>query len=255
MEVKKHMRIIVDNLAVEYQDEGTGLVMLFLHGWKDTLHTFDALVPLLTSTSRVIMLDLPGFGKSEMPKESWNLDDYVRFVMGFNEKLRIHPDVLVGHSFGGRIILKGVASKRLHAKKIVLIGAAGIAKRRSARNTALAIVAKIGKLFTVIPPLVFWRKHLRRKLYKIIGSDYYAAGALRQTFLRIIAEDLRSCAKGITVPTLLLWGSNDTETPLTDGKELSTLIANSRLRVLSGTGHFVHQEKPKEVAALIRESV
>ena len=62
------MKIIVKNLAIEYRDEGTGPVALFLHGWKDNLHTFDPLMPFLSDKLRIIRLDLPGFGESEISK-------------------------------------------------------------------------------------------------------------------------------------------------------------------------------------------
>lgn len=246
------MKVIVQGLATEYQDEGAGPVILFLHGWQDTVQSFDSLVPLLFVTNRVIRLDLPGFGRTEFPKEVWDLDRFVGFVVGFIQKLDIVVDVIVGHSFGGRIVIKGVVTGHLQPRKIVLIGSAGLAKKRTIRNSVLKIIAKIGGVVTDIPPFVIWRESLRKKMYQSIGSDYLHAGALRETFLKIIAEDLGADAKKISIPTLLIWGSGDTETPLRDGKRLCQLIPNSKLSVINGAGHFVHKEKPQEVATLIR---
>jgi len=90
-------------------------------------------------------------------------------------------------------------------------------------------------------------------MYSFIGSDYLNTGALREIFLKIISEDLSASAKKITTPTLLIWGENDTETLLSDGKQLAGLIPNSKLKVISGTGHFVHKEKSQEVAKLVQE--
>ncbi len=247
------MKIIVQNLATEYQDDGVGKVILFLHGWRDNLHTFDALASFLSPTSRVIRLDLPGFGKSEMPKETWDLNDYVQFVKNFIQKLNIQVDTLVGHSFGGRIAIKGEATKNLRPHKIILIGSAGIAKSCTFRNSILKVFVKVGGLITYIPPLVFWREELRKKIYGFIGSDYLNAGALKETFLKIISEDLSASAKKITTPTLLIWGESDTETPVSLGKQLSQLIHNSELKVINGAGHFVYREKSQEVAKLIQE--
>ena len=249
------MQVIVQNLATEYQNEGSGKTVLFLHGWQDNLHTFDALVPFLSSSYRIIRLDLPGFGKTETPKESWGLWGYVRFVDEFIKKLNIEVDTIVGHSFGGRIIIKGEAAKMFGADKIVLIGSAGIAKRNTARNFVLNIIAKIGKALTSMPPLSLWKRQIRRRFYKRIGSDYASAGALQETFLKTISEDLRENAKKITTPALLIWGVNDTDTPLPDGKRLSELIPNSKLHALEEAGHFVHQEKPREVANLITKFI
>ncbi len=247
------MKIIVQNLAVEYLDEGLGNVILFLHGWQDDLHTFDSVTPFLSQENRVIRLDLPGFGKSEMPKEPWELNRYIKFVSDFVKKLGLDVDVIIGHSFGGRIAIKGTAEKIFQPRRIVLLGSAGTAKRKTFRNSILKIIAKIGKCITYIPPLIFWRNQLRKKIYRLIGSDYLDAGALQKTFLKIISEDLVTAAGKIIVPTLLIWGVDDTETPLSDGKKLSETIPDAELKIIKEAGHFAHKEKPEEVAELIKE--
>lgn len=247
------MKIIVQNLAIEYLDEGVGQALLFLHGWQDNFHTFDSLASLLSPTRRIIRLDLPGFGKSEAPKETWDLDNYVQFVEDFVQKLDFQVYALVGHSFGGRIAIKGQATKNLQVQKIILIGSAGIAKNRTFRNSFFKLLSKIAGLITYTPPLIFWREGLRKRMYSFIGSDYLNTGKLKETFLRIISEDLSTSAKKITTPTLLIWGENDTETPLSDGKRLAGLIADSKLKVISGAGHFVHKDKSQKVAKLVQE--
>ena len=249
------MKTIVNNLAVEYMDQGQGPVILMLHGWKDTLHTFDAVAPILLDRCRVVRLDLPGFGGSDLPPGPWKLDDYAAFVKAFCEKLQFPIDTLVGHSLGGRITIKGVASGTLTPRAIVLISSAGIAKRVTVRNIFLRIVAKVGKAVTAVWPMSLFRHPLRRKLYENIGSDYFAAGALKDTFLNIIKEDLESAASSITIPALLIWGREDTTTPLEDGKRLQTLIKGSRLEIIDGAGHFVHRERSNHVAHTINQFV
>ena len=246
------MRCIVAGLAVEYEDIGTGKTVVMLHGWKDNLRTFDDVALRLSSSFRVIRIDLPGFGGSEPLSTDWKLDDYVGFVKDFLAKLNIRPDILVGHSFGGRIIIKGVAKKVLDAKKVVLISSAGIARRKTLKNFVLAVLAKVGRIVTSIPPFSFWKQKIRRKLYETIGSDYFRAGALRGTFLNIVNEDLSEVAKDITVPLLIIWGSADDTTPLDEGRRLNQLVSGSRLQVIEEAGHFVHKERPKEVYELIR---
>lgn len=249
------MKAIVQNLAIEYQDEGAGPVILFLHGWQDDLHTFDSLVPHLSSTRRIIRVDLPGFGVSEKPKESWDLDDYARFVRDFIKKLDVSVDVLVGHSFGGRVVIKGEVTKVLHPRKIVLIASAGVARRRTLRNAAIKMLARIGKVITSVSPLTFWREKLRRRMYSFIGGDYASAGTLQETFLNIISEDLSESAKNVMTSVLLIWGTEDTETSISDGERLSRFIRNSTFKVIDGAGHFVHRECPQEVARLIQEFI
>ncbi len=236
-------------------DEGSGPVILLLHGWKSDLHTFDPLISAFTGSFRVVRLDLPGFGGSEVPKDSWGVGEYALFVKAFIHKLGISVDTLVGHSFGGRITLKGVGLGELHPKKVVLIASAGLAKHKTLRNRLFGILAKVGKMLTVLFPASF-RSSLRHRLYQATGSsDYLNAGVLKETSLKVIREDLSGCARGVEVPTLLIWGENDTATPLSDGKRLAELISGSRLEILEGAGHFVHQERSREVMELIKKFV
>lgn len=247
------MKIIVDNLATEYKDEGTGKVLLFLHGWKDSLSSFDPLVEPLSKEYRIIRLDLPGFGKTEMPKGDWDLESYINFVSSFIYKLDLLVYALAGHSFGGRIIIKGIAQGKLKSEKIILIGSAGIAKRKTFKNYFFKVLAKIGKVVTYIPPFYFYRDILKKKLYGFVGSDYFKTGVLKNTFLKVIQEDLGGYAKKINIPALLIWGANDTETPASDGHRLNGMIKDSKLVVIENAGHFVHKEKSEEVVELMRK--
>lgn len=246
------MKAIVDGLAIEYKDEGTGPTLVLLHGWKDSLHTFDKIVPMLTDDFRVVRLDLPGFGQSETPKKAWTVEDYAKCVAACIKKIEITPFAFIGHSLGGRIVLKGMGEDILHAERAVLIASAGVARRKTARNHFFYIVAKIGKVFMSVPPLSFFKDGLRKKMYAAAGSDYLDAGDLKQTFLNVIEEDLSRMAEKVSAPTLLVWGENDTETVAADGKRLAKLMPDATLRVISRTGHYVHHAHAEDVAQLIR---
>ena len=245
------MQTIVDNLAVEYADEGQGPVLLLLHGWGDTLHTWDAIVRGLQGF-RIVRLDMPGFGGSEKPHEVWGVVEYARFVESFCKKLQIEPHALVGHSFGGRVIIKGVGVGIFTPQKVILIASAGVAKQRTLKNIALMAAAKVGKAVTLIPPFSLYRQKIRKKLYGSISSDYFAASSMSHIFLKVVKEDLLAYAAKIRLPTLLIWGSDDTQTPLADGEKIRDAIRDSRLEVLNGATHFVHQERAQEVAQLIQ---
>lgn len=246
------MKTIVNNLAVEYTDEGRGPILLLLHGWKQDLHTFDALAGAFLPVHRVIRVDFPGFGGTEPPKEPWGVNEYGRFVQALCQKLGLAPDVLIGHSFGGRIALKSVAKRYLAPKKLILIGSAGFSNYKSLRNRLFQLAAKAGKAALLVFPASF-REKSRRRLYRSAGStDYLDAGVLKETFVKVTREDLGPHAANVEVPTLLIWGGADAETPLSYGIRLRDLIRSSRLEVIEGAGHFVYIEKPKEVAALIK---
>lgn len=248
------MKIIIQGLAAEYADEGQGPVILMLHGWKDTLHTFDEITRELSRTHRVVRLDMPGFGQSDMPDPRWRLDDYVDFVEAFIEKLGLDVDVLLGHSFGGRVSIKGLARNVFHPRKLVLIAAAGVSEKKRGRSGVLQIVAKVGKLATLPLPKGV-RSKLRRRLYEQVGSDYHSTGRLKDIFLHVIGEDLSEAASCIATPALLIWGEHDQQTPLIDGEKLARLIRGSKMEVMKGATHFVHREYPEKVAASIKHFV
>ncbi|RJQ33731.1 alpha/beta hydrolase [Candidatus Parcubacteria bacterium] len=248
------MRTIVNNRAVEYSDEGTGPAILMLHGWADNLHTFDAIVQELPGF-RIVRLDMPGFGQSERPNETWGVVEYARFVEDFIKKVQIDPQALIGHSFGGRVIIKGVGVGIFAPQKIVLIASAGVARKTTLKSIVLRVIAKIGKVLTLIPPFSLYRQQIRKKLYGALGSDYFAAGSMRDVFLKVVREDLIEYARQIRIPALLIWGRRDSSTPLSDGEKIRDAIRQSEMQIIEGASHFVHQEKPREVAQLIREFI
>jgi pimeloyl-ACP methyl ester carboxylesterase len=253
--IDSQMKVIVDNIATEYLDEGNGPVILMLHGWRDSLHTFDSLSSELGEKYRVVRLDMPGFGKTEMPQETWDVEKYVTFVSDFLVKIKVKPEVILGHSFGGRVAIRGIATDSFYPQKLILVGSAGISKRVTLRNVLVTVAAKLFGVVTLIPPLLFYRHQIRRKAYKVIGSDYLEAGLLRETYLRVISEDLQVFASKIKLPTQLIWGNNDTETPVEDGKKYASLISGSTLSVIPDAGHMVHQEQVVKVAKIVKDFV
>jgi len=165
------------------------------------------------------------------------------------KKLKVkHVYALVGHSFGGRVIIKGIASGFLDAKKVVLIGAAGVKPPKSAKKQAFKAVAKVGKVVTALPGLKNLREGLRESLYGAAGStDYLRAGQMQQIFLNTINEDLLPEVAAITQPTLLLWGENDSETPVRQAELIQAQLSYGTLVVVPEAGHFVFMDDPTAV--------
>lgn len=144
---------IVDGKRVTYIDEGTGPVVLLLHGWGAPAETYRLIIDHLSAYCRVIAPDLPGFGGSDEPDAPWCVDDYVDFVLAFAEALHIRQAVLMGHSNGGRIILKLMnrPERPLQVEKIVLIDAAGLKPRRGPGYYARVYSYKAGKWVLSLP--------------------------------------------------------------------------------------------------------
>lgn len=245
------MKVIVQGLATEYDDRGAGPVILMLHGWKDDLKTFNALMPELARAHRVVRLDFPGHGSTELPPVAWTVEDFARFVEVFLEKVQISPEVVIGHSLGGRVILKGVGEDIFGAHKVVLIASAGNAIRNTSRNRVYWIVAKVGKVITSVWPFSLLRSRLRKKLYAAAKSDYLTAGQMTETFVNVISEDLSEDAAKVTVPTLLIWGTKDETTPFADGERMLRTLPHAEMKAIEGAGHFVHRTHADAVSEAI----
>jgi pimeloyl-ACP methyl ester carboxylesterase len=249
------MNVIVNNLLVNYALEGdrNSPTVVLLHGWGSSLKAYGQLSASLAARFRVIRLDFPGFGGSQVPPESWRIADFAQFTADFLKKIEVSsPAALIGHSFGGRVILKGVGTGVLQADQIILMGSAGIKHSDSARNLGYMLVAKAGKAATALPGLKSLRAGLRRKLYQSAGNDdYLTAGPMRTIFVHTISEDLRSDAAAIRIPALLIWGAEDAETPLADGRLLADSITASQLVIIPAAGHYVFSDAPTDTLAHI----
>jgi pimeloyl-ACP methyl ester carboxylesterase len=249
------MKVLVNGQLIGYKDEGKGRVLVLLHGWGDQMATFNELAAHLAKNFRVIRLDFPGFGTSPRPADTWTVGDYANITSEFLTKLGI-ADVyaVIGHSFGGRVIIKSIGDNILRPKKVVLIGAAGVKPKQSSKKVAYRAVAKVGKVVTSLPGLRGTRQVLRQKLYESAGNtDYLHAEGMQAIFRNTVNEDLLPLVHLITQPSLLVWGENDDQTPVADAYSMSNELDDSELMIVENAGHFVFLDEPALVEQKIDE--
>jgi len=188
----------------------------------------------------VYALDLPGFGGSPAPQKPFTLSDYSDIVVGFIKKMNLKSVILIGHSFGGRIAIKLSSRKPELVSKLILVDSAGFVDEK---KQGMKVIAKL------IKPLFAssYMQGVRSWFYKTIGSeDYLATPELQKTFINVLEEDLTEDMKNIHIPTLLVWGENDQDTPVSYGERMHLLIHHSQLSILSNAGHFSFLDKPEE---------
>jgi pimeloyl-ACP methyl ester carboxylesterase len=243
------MNIIVGDQLIEYKDDGSGQVVLLLHGWGVDLNTFDQLTNHLSIKFRVIRLSFPGFGNSPRPSDDWAVIDYARLTGDFLKKLNItKPYAVIAHSFGGRVAIKGISQGFLGPERVVFMDIAGVKPKLTLKKNLYKIVAKTGKVATVIPGFGKVRPVLRRYLYSKAGSiDYLLADEMKRIFLNVINEDLLPEISKNTHPTLLIWGEDDQETPSSDATSILKLLDSGKLVVIPNAGHFVYIDAYEEV--------
>ena len=235
------MHIKIKDYDINYIDEGNGDVVLLLHGWGSNLKSFRQLTNLLKTKYRVLALDYPGFGESEMLKTSFYIDDYADIVVDFLKKLKVDKIVLVGHSYGGRIIIKLNSRKDLPfvIEKNVLIDSAGLKdKKKLSTKIKIWTFKNLKKMSKILPISNDKKDEIEKKLRKKFGSSDYASApkVLQDTLVKAVNEDLTSYLSNMK-ETLIIWGDNDMVTPMWMAKKMESEIKNSGLVVLKG-GHF-----------------
>lgn len=241
------MECVVKGLRVNYEIKGQGDTVLLLHGWASSLQPYGRLMEQLSAKYRVIAVDFPGMGRSEEPKEPWDVDGFADFVLAFLEQFDIKKISLVGHSYGGRVIIK-LANRDLPftIDKIVLIDSAGIKPPASKKKNMRQRIYKLGKWFLSLKPIAKLFPMALEKLKVKFGSADYAAASpmMRQCLVKAVNEDLTHLLPGVKAPTLLVWGDLDTATPLRDAQLMEKRIPGAGLAVIPGTGHFSFVENP-----------
>lgn len=247
------MFINIDNLNIEYTLEGEGYPVLLLHGWGSSFDVYKGIINTLKNRYKVVALNFPGCGNSDTMENPWNLDDYCNLVLEFMNKIGIENPIMFGHSHGGRVTLKMAADGMVNPPKIVLLDSAGLIPKKSFRQKWRAKSFKIIKTVLTLPIIKSFSAPLLEKARRHYGSaDYNAAPlVLRQTLVSLVNTDLRDILHNIACPTLLIWGENDTATPLADAKIIESKIRDCGLCVIKGTGHYSFCERPFEAHAII----
>lgn len=227
--------------------------ILILHGWGLQDNVYKELIAMLEKEGfSVLAPNLPGFGSEPLIRNEMNLDDYVDFVRAFIRKKVRGPYVVLAHSFGGRIAILFAYERPKNLKGLIFTGAAGIRHPLSLRSKLASYAAKYGSFIFTIPPFSSVRGIFRFALYRFAReSDYYKAGNLRETFKNIVAKDLTEYLPKITYPTLIVWGEEDTITPLVDGHTMKKLISGSKLIVIKNRGHKLPYESLESVKEFV----
>ena len=242
----------IDSITVNYIDEGKGDAVLLLHGWGANITLYAGIIQVLArSGHRVIALDMPGFGKTSEPSGPWCVDEYVDFVMKFIDSFGLTHFSVVVHSFGGRVFFKMNARENLPftIEKAVLIDSAGILPKKSFRQKVSLRCYKIGRAVMSTKVLHFLYPDAVDNMRRRRGSADYnsATPTMRATLVRVVNEDLEPLMHLVKCPTLLIWGDQDTATPLSDAKRMEELIPDAGLVVCEGAGHFSFAEQAPKV--------
>ena len=249
------MQVKIQDWNINYEVMGEGNPVILLHGWLCTLETMKPIADSLSQNFKVYLVDIVGFGKSDLPEHPLNTDDFGDFLKDFVDKVNIKNPILIGHSNGGRMIINAVGRGIVDAKKIVLMDSAGIIPKRKPKYYIKVGIFKAGKTILNKIPNVAGMKELKEKLLNSVGSSDYKASApvLKETMKIILNEDVTPLLSNIKVPTLLIWGTNDTDTPIADAKKMQSLIPDCGIVEYKNSGHFAYLENIQNCNVVLNE--
>lgn len=250
----KEEKILVDDLQINYKIAGEGEPLLILHGWAGSSDSWVEVQKILAKNGfKVICPDLPGFGKSQSPPFGWGVGEYRDFALKFVEKLGFQEINLMGHSFGGRIAIKFATFYPEKLKNLILCASAGIKHNLNFYQRIIVSLARVGNYLFSQKPLIRYQDTIRNIFYMILRQRDYlkVKGTMRETFHKIVVEDLEPDLPKIQTRTLIIWGEIDKTVPLKDAFTLKDKISQSVLKTIPNTAHTPNLEAPEKVAELV----
>lgn len=222
--------------------------IVLLHGWGSNIKKLQLLAGQLEKHNwQVFVPKLPGFDISP-PGKAWGIDEYADYVLNEARKVCGSDKFFIfGHSFGGRVAIKLEEKYNKQLSGVILCSTAGISRGRLLKRVVFYILAKVGKIFLLIPPLAkFWKK----LLYLLVREHDYekTQGIMKETFKKVVSQNLKLAVSRIRAPVLVLWGKKDQVTPIKDAYYIKKTLSYSKLIVFENEGHRLPYNEPKKVA-------
>ncbi len=246
--------ILIGGIDISYRIAGQGEPFLILHGWGSSSEKWEKVADFLVKENfTVIVPDLPGFGKSKNMPEPWDLEDYSYFISKFIDALNLREFYLLGHSFGGSLAIMYSLNNYPKIKKLFLVGSSGI-RKKSLKKIIFKNTAKIFKIFSFLP----FYKEARKIFYKFVirKSDYpYTDGVLKETFLRVIGEDISIFLPSVKAPTVIIWGEKDDVVSIKKAQIMQKSIKGSKLAVVPKGKHDLERQLPEVLSKKILEHI
>jgi len=232
-------------------DEEGRRTIVFLHGWGASAESWLPIANAWSdSATRMLLIDLPGFGASDPPRRPAGVFEYRDLIAAVLDQFGIRGAVLIGHSFGGSVAATLAVARPELVSRLVLVDSSGIRNMNRGSRRLIRVIARF------VRPLFRARgmQPFRRAIYRLIGSeDYIARPDLQESFRKIVAQDIQPILHRISQPTLIVWGEKDLDTPLAHGRRFAELIAPAKLVVISGAGHYSFLDAPEAFLDALQE--
>jgi pimeloyl-ACP methyl ester carboxylesterase len=256
--------IEINGLDTHFRRKGAGDVLLLLHGTGSSTYTWRLVMDSLAKDFEVDAIDLPGFGLTQALNTQPTVEAYVEFIDDFMQTLCLDDAVFMGNSFGGEICWRLALKYPHRVRALILVDAAGY-PHESPTIFKLLRVPLLGEMLAGINAKSIVRKNLQEAFFNddlvtdsVVDNYYYRLlkKGNRETVLvraRMKADTLYKSLPQIRQPALIIWGEQDSWSPVQFGHRFAADIPNAKLAMLPNCGHAPQEEKPEEVARLVRE--
>ena len=206
---------------------------MLLHGYLSSKEAFFHQIEYFSRFYRVTAFDFLGFGHTVPLTKPFSVGDYAAWTTETLRALGVRKPHVIAHSFGCRVAVKMAAENGDAFEKILLTGAAGVVLKRS-----LAYHCKV-RAYRLV------RRFAPQYAEKKFGSAEYRtlSPIMKESYKKIVNEDLRACARCIKNEVLIVQGDRDTVTPMKEARAYLDCFARGRLRVMGG-GHFAFVDDP-----------
>lgn len=237
--------MVINNVEVYYEryNQGGEKPLVFLHGWGQNTEMMLPVAKPFIENHEVILIDLPGFGKSGQLDRPYEVSDYVELLHKLLQKLDIKKPTLIGHSYGGKISL--LYASKYEVEKLVLFGSP-FQKEIEKESLKLKTLRTLKKIPGINKLEGFAKKH--------IGSTDYknASPVMRETLVKTVNLDITEEVKKIKAPTLLIWGTADEAVSIDRAYELEKLIPDAGLVVYENATHYAYLENLGQTISVMK---
>ena len=227
---------------ISFLQKGKGKDLLLLHGYLSSKEAFAAQVAYFSKFFRVTAIDFLGFGHSRALPSAFSVGDYADWLKGVIHALGLDKPHVIAHSFGCRVAVKAAFGNPELFDKIVLTGPAGVILKRGIKYRFKVGLYHFVKKFAP----AFAERKFGSKEYRSLSP------LMKESYKKIVNEDLRVCACGVLSDVLIVEGKDDTVTTRAEAEEYLRCFPKGRMRIIEG-GHFAFAENPVSFNLIVEE--
>ena len=245
-------------IKLPYVEQGnsSGVPLLFLHGYADSWHSFELVLPRLPESIHTFALTQRGHGDASRPAERYSTYDFAGDLEAFMDKLGIDNAVIAGGSSGGFVARRFAIGHPQRTKGLVLLGSP-----LSFRDKPAVLSLWDSTISKLTDPVKedFVREFVASTFVQQVPKEFIEtlvqeslkvpARVWKAVFEGLLEDDSAEEISKIQAPTLIAWGDRDTTVSREEQETIAAAIPNSRLQVYPGAGHVLYCEEPERIAS------